>query len=280
MSSVNAGVTLLVVVLALIILIWATLKVSRAVTHKLIFKPEPGPHDYETPVFPNDVEHEDLRFPSSDGESLHGWLVKREGNKGLILICHGNRGSIAGREDTALFYLAFGMDVCLFDYRGYGKSSGTPSEAGTYADVDAVWDYLTRKRGYAPEETVLLGRSLGAAIASHLAAHVTPKAVILESTFSTLPNLASELYPLLKRLFTVHVNYNTLEKIARISAPLLLVHSTTDELIGLHHAKALLEAAPSGTRLIEIKGRHRDGFVTSKETYIPAVTQFISQSAG
>ncbi len=263
--------------IALAVIAVVTLVIIGAphVSRRLIFKPEPGEHDFVAPSFPSDVALEELFIKTPDGERLHGWLASREGAEGLILLCHGNRGSIAGREDTVMFYLELGMAVCLFDYRGYGRSTGTPSEQGTYNDVDAVWQYLTADRGYDAGSIVLLGRSLGAAIAAHLATHAKPRAVILESTFSTLHDLATELYPLLKSLFNVHVKYNTLEKLSRITSPLLLVHSSNDELIGLHHGKALLAAAPPNTRLIEITGRHRDGFVTSKDIYMPAIREFI-----
>lgn len=269
---------LLVAASLLVVLLAVFLRVGVPhISQRLIYKPEPGPHDFVLPDFPSDVDHEHLFIDTRDGERLHGWLVTRAGNRGLILLCHGNRGSIAGRENTVLFYLELGMDVCVFDYRGYGQSTGTPSEQGTYNDVDAVWHFLTTQRAYAPGMIVLLGRSLGAAIAAHLATHARPRAVILESTFSTLHDLATELYPLLKAVFNVHIRYNTLEKISQIDSPLLLVHSTSDELIGIHHGKTLLKAARKGTRLIEISGRHRDGFVTSKATYLPAIRQFIEE---
>ena len=272
------SVSVLAAVAALLIALMLFLKVGApALSRRLIFKPERGKHDFKKPEFPDSVSHEHIFVTTPDGERLHGWLVGREHNQGLVLICHGNRGSIAGREDTALFYLELGLDVCLFDYRGYGRSTGSPSEQGTYTDVDAVWHYLTTERGYNPGDVALLGRSLGAAIAAHLASHAVPRAVILESTFSTLHDLATELYPLLKSLFNVHIKYNTLEKIPRIRAPLLLVHSSNDELIGIHHGHALQTAAPTGTELIEISGRHRDGFVTSKSTYLPAVERFLEQ---
>ncbi len=262
---------LVVTAAALAALVFGASQLSR----RLVFKPEPGDHDFKEPVFPDGVSHEHLFFETTDGERLHGWLVSKPENRHLLLICHGNRGSIAGREDTALFYLELGLNVCLFDYRGYGQSTGTPSEAGTYTDVDAAWTYLTEHRNYKPDEIVLLGRSLGAAIASHLATRVTPRAVILESTFSSLPRLAGELYPLLKYPLTVRVKYNTLEKIRAFTAPLLLVHSTEDELIGIHHGLDLLKAAPPATELVKITGKHRDGFFTSKSVYVPAIKQFL-----
>lgn len=281
-------------VLAIVLLAAVALIVRRAapeLAHKLIYKPERGAHDMRRPVFPDHVIHEDQYFKTADGETLHGWLVRQQTSEanagatesqagrprnGVFLICHGNRGSIANREDTALYYLDMDLDVFLFDYRGFGKSTGKTSEDGTYTDVDAAWEHLL-SLGYEACDIVLLGRSLGAAIAAHLATHAQPAAVILESTFSTLADLAAELYPLLRRLFKIHVRYDTLSKIRQIEAPLLLVHSIEDELIGIHHSQALLKAAPQNTRLIEISGRHRDGFVTSRSAYLPAVKAFIDE---
>lgn len=251
-------------------------------TRRLLFKPERGPHDLRPPEFPPDVYHTDLSIETPDGHTLHGWLVSRQSSRstrGVLLICHGNRGSIARREDTALFYLDLGLDVCLFDYRGYGRSTGSASEEGTYKDVDAVWAGLLNA-GYQPENIVLLGRSLGGAVAAHLATHARPAAVIIESTFSSVSALASELYPRLYRVLGSRTRYDTANKVAHFQSPLLLVHSREDELIGLHHAKALLEAAPDTTELVTISGRHRDGFVTSRQVYLPAIAKFIDQHLG
>ncbi|MEM7081668.1 MAG: alpha/beta hydrolase [Pseudomonadota bacterium] len=246
-------------------------------TRRLIFKPEAGPHDWVEPSFPGGVIHEHVFFDTPDGETLHGWLVQQAGNDLVVLICHGNRGSIAGREETALYYLALGLNVMMFDYRGYGRSSGTPSESGSYTDVDAAWRLLTHERGFAPNQVVLLGRSLGAAVAAHLASHAQPRAVVLESTFSSLPRLARELYPILS-LFRFGARYDTQSKISHITSPLLLVHSVDDELIGFHHARQLQDAAPADTPLVSITGRHRDGFVTSRAVYIPALVDFLNLS--
>lgn len=247
-------------------------------SHRLLFKPDrfTTPH---APAFTTDMRFEDVQFESVDGLRLHGWHCHRPENTTTLLLCHGNKGSLRGRENTVDFYARLGMNVFAFDYRGYGLSEGRPNEKGSYRDVRAAWDYLRGQKLIAAKNIVILGRSLGGAIAADLLADSSiaemPGAAILESTFTSVPELAVELYPITGRLIGLFIRYNSLKKVGSIRTPLLLIHSSEDELIGIHHGKSLLSCSPPGTRWLEIKGQHRDGFVTSQSMYYPAIRKFL-----
>lgn len=268
-------VLLILLVLAALLYVLVRLLIAP-ISRRLIFKPT-RLRETIAPTFEAGTEYEDVWFETADGERLHGWYCWRHGNQGLLMLCHGNKACIEHRPENVEFYLNMGLNVFVFDYRGYGVSSGRPTEAGTYLDVEAAWRYLTVDRDIAPNQIVLLGRSLGGAIAAHLAHQAKPAAIILESTFTSVPNIARELFPLFSRLIATHLRYFTIKKVGQFRAPLLIVHSSEDELIDIAHGLALQQAAAPGTRFLEIKGRHRDGFASSAEIYVPGVRAFIQE---
>ena len=142
---------------------------------------------------------EDLQLATRDGEKLGGWYVPAAStnSRRAILLCHGNGGNIGHRVEALRFFHSLGMHVLIFDYRGYGTSSGTPSEEGTYQDARAAWDHLVQVCGFAPAEIVVYGRSLGGSVATWLAEQVHPGALLIEASFTSLPAMAARLYPFL-----------------------------------------------------------------------------------
>jgi pimeloyl-ACP methyl ester carboxylesterase len=137
---------------------------------------------------------EDVRIRTADRVDLHGWYVAAPAGAPVVILCHGNAGNIAHRLDWLEMFCGMGCAMLLFDYRGFGRSSGTPTEQGTYLDAQAAWDNLTNTKGFSPRNIVIVGESLGGPIAAHLAKDVGPGALILVSTFTSVPNLASNLY--------------------------------------------------------------------------------------
>jgi len=135
-----------------------------------------------------------------------------------------------------------GFSSLIFDYRGYGRSEGKPTEQGTYHDAEAAWQYLL-SQGYAESEIIIMGRSLGASVAAELAHRHRPKAVVLESSFTSVPNVAADLYPLLPVRWLSRFSYNTLDYLPSITAPVLIVHSRDDEIIPFSHGQGLFAAA-------------------------------------
>lgn len=224
------------------------------------------------------LEYEDVNFTAFDGTNLHGWFVPAGDAKGTVLICHGNAGNISGRLDTIRIFDELGFDSFIFDYRGYGKSAGAPDEEGTYLDAMAAWDYLTDKRNIPEDKIVIFGRSLGAAIAAYLASEVDPRAVILESGFTSIPDMASKIYWYLPARHLSRFYYPTAKHAARIDAPVLVIHSSEDELIPYSHGQKTFEAANEPKKLFTMTGSHNDGFLINRNPYKNAIEKFLGEN--
>jgi hypothetical protein len=219
---------------------------------------------------------EDVFIDTPDGERLHGWYLPLEGSRGAILYCHGNAGNVSYRRPAITGLMKLGLDVFIFDYRGYGKSTGSPTEVGTYVDAEAAWRYLVDVRKIDPKRIVIWGRSLGGAIAIELAEKTEAGALVAESTFESLPKLSVEVYPIPEESW-VSVKYPSIERVRRLRVPHLHAHSTEDDLIGMHHGRALFEASSSPKKkMIEMRGTHGAGHLT-EEAYLAGVDAFLRE---
>lgn len=223
---------------------------------RLVYFPGPAPR-----VTPAELglEHRELELTTSDGERVHAWFLPRPDARGAVLVSHGNAGNIEMRLELARVYLELGWSVLLYDYRGYGESTGSPSEAGTYLDAEAAYEHLARVEGLAPERIVLHGESLGVAVALELALRRPVAAVIAESAFTSLPDMAAEVYPFLPGRLLARIRYDNLAKVARLGVPLLLIHSPDDEIVPVEHARRLFAAAREPKELLLTAGGHNDG---------------------
>lgn len=221
------------------------------------------------------LEYEPINFKSSDGTHLFGWFIPAKKPKATLLFLHGNAGNISHRLDSIKIFNLLELNVFIFDYRGYGKSEGTVNEQNTYDDAKSAWEYLLNKKGFRPEEIILFGRSLGASIAANLASSHTPKAIILESTFTSAKDIATDLYSFLVPGFLVRYNYETLNYIKNITSPVLIIHSKDDEIIPFKHGKALFDYANEPKYFLELKGSHNSGFLQSRDTYMKGLSRFI-----
>ena len=222
-----------------------------------------------------------LTVATSDGETLDGWHVPaKPGSKarGLVLIFHGNAGNIGHRLDYLGMFHAMGFATLIIDYRGYGKSSGKPSEAGTYLDAGAAWRHATHALGFKPQRIVVFGESLGGAVAAQLAATHRPGALVLISTFSSVPDLGAEIYPWLPIRLLANIGYNSLERLAQIDCPLLVIHSRDDDIIPYSHGWRLFEAARPPKQFIEMTGGHNEGFVFAREDWVRQLDAFLAQA--
>lgn len=223
------------------------------------------------------LRYETVFIETEDGERLHAWYLPHPDSRGAILYFHGNAGNISYRQKALTGLTKLGLDVLIFDYRGYGKSTGTPTEEGTYRDAEAAWRYLVEERKIPPARIVIWGRSLGGAVATYLASKVEPAALVLESTFMSLPSLALEMYPIPDESW-VTVKYPTAKRIEDIHVPLLLAHSPEDDLIGMHHADALFEASGSKKKKrIRLSGGHGEGHLTELR-YTDVVDGFLREA--
>ncbi|MFN3987728.1 MAG: alpha/beta hydrolase [Rhodocyclaceae bacterium] len=223
------------------------------------------------------MPYEDVRLRTADGVHLHGWYVPAPEARGTLLFFHGNAGNISHRIDSIRIFQELGLSVFIVDYRGYGLSEGRPSEQGTYLDAEAAWRWLRDERGVAAERVLVFGRSLGAAVAARLTAGVAPGGVILESPFSSAPDLAEELLPWLPVRWLIRFDYDNRAAVAAIRAPLLVVHSREDEIIPFHHGRRVFEAASEPKRFLEIRGGHNDGFLLSRVEYVRGLGAFVDE---
>ena len=223
------------------------------------------------------LDFESVSIGTEDDLRLHAWWIPANPARGVLLFCHGNAGNISHRLDSIRQFHELGLSVLIFDYRGYGESEGKPSEAGTYRDVTAVWRYLTGKRGIPPEKVVVFGRSLGGAVAAHLAARVEPGAVVLESAFTSVADMAARLYPWLPVRWLVRIDYPVARDIQAIRAPVLILHSPNDEIIPYDMGRTLYELAHEPKEFIELRGGHNDGWLLSEPDYSSAVDAFLDE---
>ena len=219
---------------------------------------------------------ETVTLSTGDGERLHGWWVPAEQERAAVLFLHGNAGNISGRLDTIALLHRLGLSVLIVDYRGYGRSTGTPSEEGLYRDAEAAYRHLTGTRGKAPLEVAVFGRSLGTGPATWLAAREQVGALILEAPFTSVPALAADLYPWLPARWLTRTDFDNRSRIDAIDAPLLILHGTDDEIIPFGHGQRLYEAARQPKDFIRLDGGHNDAMFTSGPRYRDALDEFIT----
>ena len=254
----------------------AALLLLYVMQSRLIYYPEVG-RDVTTTPRAAGLDFEELWLDAGDGARLHGWFVGHARPKGAVLILHGNAGSIGLRLGWLSMFHALGYASLIIDYRGYGRSSGTPSESGTYEDARLAWLHLTRARGFAAHDIVLLGESLGGPIAAHLAASATPRALILHSTFTSLPDLAAQHYRFMPVRWLSRFEYDTRAYVTQVRCPVLVAHSPQDDLVPVRHGRALFEAAPGEKAFIALAGGHNDAFIYARRAWVEAAVQFLAR---
>ena len=224
------------------------------------------------------IAYEDVWLTTEDGVRVHGWFVPGAPGGRFALFLHGNAGNVSRLTETAAVLHRLGLNTLFIDYRGYGMSHGEPDEAGTYADAHAAWRHLVESRGARPEHIAVIGRSLGGGVASWLAVHERPGALVLESTFTSIPDLAAEMYPWFPVRMLSKIRYDTRDRLSRIRCPVLIVHSRDDELVPFAHGRALLESAGPDAAMLEIAGLHNDGFLTSGAVYAGGLRAFLERA--
>ncbi|MES9876416.1 MAG: alpha/beta hydrolase [Candidatus Sedimenticola sp. 1PA] len=221
------------------------------------------------------LDYEDVNITTEDDVKLHGWFLPATSPRATLLFFHGNAGNISHRSDSLKLFHRLGLDVLIIDYRGYGQSEGKPSEQGTYLDAEAAWRYLTRDRGVDGRGIILFGRSLGGSIAAYLASNREVMGLIIESAFTSVPDIAAELYPLLPVRLLARFKYDTRAYLDGVSAPVMINHSREDEIAPFSHGEALFEAASQPKRFHELQGGHNVGFLSNTAAYFKALDGFI-----
>ena len=221
------------------------------------------------------LDYQDISIETSDGVSLHGWFIAGRSSR-VLLFFHGNAGNISHRLESIAQFHGLGLSVFIIDYRGYGRSEGRTTETGIYRDADAAWRYLTESRGVAASDIVIFGRSLGASVASRLAIQHQPLALIVESSFTSVPDIGQDLYPWLPVRWLTHLKHATRDHVRSVHCPILVVHSRDDEIIPFHHAEAILASANEPRTLLAIRGSHNDAFLRDERNYIDGIRAFLS----
>lgn len=239
----------------------------------LLFRPAIYPEgDWQ----PTDLVHEEAWFASADGTRLHGWFCPAANPRAVVLYLHGNAGNVTGLKWTARrLQEKLGVSVLVFDYRGYGRSDGTPTEEGILADARAARRWLAARAGVDERDLVLLGRSLGGAVAVDLAARDGARALILENTFTSMTEVArGKAWPLPVGS-VMHTRLDSLSKIAAYHGPLLQTHGDADRLVPFEMGKRLFAAANEPKRFIPVPGGgHNDG---PSDAYYRALDEFLTR---
>ncbi|MFH1799760.1 MAG: alpha/beta hydrolase [Candidatus Omnitrophota bacterium] len=218
--------------------------------------------------------YEDVYFETADHKRLNGWYFPVPGAAETLLFFHGNAGNISHRIEKIVLLRGLGLSVFIFDYRGYGKSRGTPSEAGFYRDADAAYEYLTKKRGLSAGQVVLYGESIGGAVAVDLASRKEVKALVTEETFSSVKDMA----PLILRWvppFVFGSKFDSLSKIRNVRCPKLILHSPDDEIVPYALGEKLFEAAGPPKQFLRIRGGHNTAFQESEQAYLDGIGDFL-----
>ncbi|MBS1272511.1 MAG: hypothetical protein MAGBODY4_01657 [Candidatus Marinimicrobia bacterium] len=225
------------------------------------------------------LEYERVEFSASDGVQLSGWFIPHEEARAVMLYFHGNAGNLADRVEFLSLLHTLNISIFGIDFRGYGESEGTPTPRGTLKDAEAAWEYLVEKRDIPPDRIVIYGRSLGGTIASWLATRHEPKALILGSTFTSAADMAKEMFPFIPVDFLINIPYKTREYLQQIHCPVLISHSTQDDVVPFYHGEELFQVANEPKEFLELRGAHDDVVFTSRETYIQGMGAFLSKYA-
>jgi fermentation-respiration switch protein FrsA (DUF1100 family) len=241
---------------------------------RMLYLPEvPGRSLDRTPA---DIgaDYRDVSIRTSDGVVLHGWFLPGDSDR-VLLFFHGNAGNISHRLESIRQFLQLGLSVLIIDYRGYGQSEGRTTEQGIYRDADAAWRYLTEFNNTPEGHIVLFGRSMGASAAACLAARHRPLALIVESSFTSVPDIAAEYYPWLPVRWLSRLRHSTEDFLRQAESPVLVIHSRDDEIVPFHHGEAIFAAATEPKMLLEIRGTHNDAFLRDESNYLAGLRSFL-----
>lgn len=228
-------------------------------------------------VPPSDLKINEIFFKTDDGEELHGWWMDNDAEN-TVLFFHGNAGNLSGRVSQMRIFKDLNLNAFIFDYRGYGKSSGEiKKEVDLYIDGMAAWNFITKVKNVREENVIIWGRSLGGGIAIDLAQNKNVKNVIIESTFYSMINFASGLYPWAPINLLLKYRIDSGNKLKNIKAPILIIHSKEDESISFENGQKLYESAVGQKEFFEIRGGHNDGVSLSEEKYKEYLQSYINK---
>ena len=232
---------------------------------------------YTTPATMG-IFYEDVDLRTKDGQLINAWFMPSKDAKVTILYCHGTSGNLSDELDRINFFHTFNVNFMIFDYRGYGKSSGRPSEKGFYQDALAAYDFLISRNDVDKEKIVVIGESLGGPVAVNLCLHRKVKALVLESSIVSLTLIAQKLYPFLPVEILLSEKFDALSKIKNIHIPKLLVHGIDDERVSFNDALKLYYAAPQPKEFLPFRGAHNDNIYKISADYKAELVKFFQEN--
>lgn len=246
--------------------------------HKMVFFP--GKNLVMTPDEIG-LQYEDLYIQSGDNEKINAWYFPYKGSieipdRKVVLFCHGNAGNISHRIETVEYILELGANIMLFDYRGFGKSEGSPGEEEVYQDALVCYNWLINEKGFTPDQVIIFGRSLGGAVAVDLASKVACSGVIVESSFTSAKAMAKEIFPIFPINLILKYKLNSIDKIGHIKCPVLVTHSTEDDIIPYKMGEDLFNAAEEPKKFVKLSGRHNERYYYLDSTYRSTLIEMIS----
>ena len=224
------------------------------------------------------IPFDDVFFTTADGVRLNGWFIPQADARTTFLWFHGNAGNISDRLlNIKLLHERIPSHIFIFDYRGFGRSDGRASEDGTYLDGEAAIRYVLGRTENEPNNIVLFGRSLGAAVAAEMATRFYSRGLILESPFVSIAEMARAIFPSITITPLLQTRYDVIEKVRRVKIPLLVLHGDADEVVPLEQGKRVFDAAlPANKTFHAIVGaNHNDTFIVGGETYFEVLRKFI-----
>ncbi|MDP8212303.1 MAG: alpha/beta hydrolase [Candidatus Zapsychrus exili] len=219
------------------------------------------------------LSFEDLYFITEDNVRLNGWLIKVSESSPTAILFHGNAGNIGDRVEKIGSLNKIGLNVFIVDYRGYGNSGGSSSEAGLYKDAVAAYDYLLTREDINKNKLIGYGVSLGGAVAIDLATRRDLSALIVESSFTNAKDMAKLIMPVAP-LFLINIKLDSLLKVKNIPIPKLFIHSREDDVVPFELGKKLYEAAEGSKEFLEIAGGHNEAWMHINE-FSASIKKFI-----
>ncbi len=224
----------------------------------------------------------DVELITAQGTHLHAWWLPHPNPRATLLFCHGNGGNISHREDSFRIFHSLNLNIFIFDYSGYGQSMGKPGEKAVHADTRAAWDWLTQEMDIPAEQIIIFGRSLGGGAAAGLAGSlqeqgIRPHGLIMESTFSSLPDVGTTIYPWLPVRLLARSRFESSRALKKSDIPALFIHSREDDIVPYEIGRKLFESYPGPKDFLHIEGRHNQGFSETGQPYVNGLARYLNR---
>lgn len=258
--------------IALTVVVLALLACTRWIESHSVFYPLKDVQETPKDV---GILYEEVTIPTADGVRLNAWFVRGSpASKSIMIFCHGNGGNIGHRVLWLKAFHDLGLNVLLFDYRGYGKSTGRPSEQGVYQDAVAVYDYLMHRPDVDRHHITAYGESLGGAVAIDLATKRSLGGLVVDSSFSSARDMAKLLYPGLPTWFMT-CRFDSVTKVRHLEIPKLFIHNYDDSIIPFVIGRRLYDAAAEPKMFVPMRGGHGEGLIHDAQKFNRTLKVFV-----